>query len=84
MLRGVNWGCSLLFFIVLESAFDSCSSFLSVRVGPLRLACYSEQLSLLSGKRPRYYPPVWNTCLPIDTVLPLLQADLRIETKRKG
>ena len=84
MLRGVNWGGSLFFFTVLGSAFDSCSGFLSVRIGPLRLACYSEQLSLLSGKRPGYYPPVWNTCLPDNTILPLLRADPGIETERKG
>ena len=69
---------------VLGSAFDSCSGFLSVRVSPLCLPCFSEQLSILYGKWPGYYPPVWNTCLPADTVLPLLRVDPRIEIERKG
>ena len=84
MLRGMNWGGSLFFLTVLRSAFDSCSGFLSVRVGPLWLPCCSEQLSLLSGKRPGYYLPMWNTCLPVDTVLPLLRVDPGIKIERKG
>ena len=84
MFRGVNWGGSLFFLTILGNTFDSCSGFLSVRIGPLWLVYCSEQLSLLSGKRPGYYPPMWNTCLPVDTILPLLRVDPGIETKRKG
>ena len=85
MLRGVNWGGSLFFFMtVLGSFFYSCFGFLSFWVGPLWLPCCSEHLSLLSGKQPGYYPPVWNTCLPTDTVLQLLRVNPGIEIERKG
>ena len=74
----------LFFVTILRSAFYSCYGFLYVQIFPLRLACCYKQLSSLSGKRPGYYPPVWNTCLPADTVLPLWQVDSGIETERKG
>ena len=36
------------------------------------------------GKRPGYYPLVWNIYLPVDTVLPLLREDPGIEIEGKG
>ena len=72
------------FLIVLEGASDPCSSFLSVRVGSLWQLCCSGKLSSLSVTWPRYYPPEWSICLPIDTIPPWLRVDQGKGTGRKG
>ena len=63
------------FLTVLRGAFGPCSCFLFVQAGSLGQLCLSRQLSLLFVRRPEYYPPEWNICLPVDTVLPWLQVN---------